>query len=468
MPAPRSSRPPESAGFSLAIPFLALVGVLASPASLWALDATQHGASPSLMMATPFVLLLLGIGLFPMVAPHWWHVDLNKALFALVLAIPVAWSTPWSGTLHALLEYMAFMTLIGSLFVVSGNIHLEGTWPGTPRANTALLGIGAVLANLLGTTGASMLLVRVLLGTNRDRKHRVHLVVFFIFIISNTAGLLTPLGDPPLFLGFLHGVPFQWTLGLAPQWLLVNGLLLASFWLLDSTLFRESGQPLPVETPAKPALAPTLFVQGSHNLMFLLGIIGAVLLKGWLGESVGALLACSGLMAAMAWLSLTTTPRALRKLNGFSWAPVAEVGILFSGLFVTMGPAIALLEHNSQKLGVTQPWQFYWYTGILSSFLDNAPTYVAFGSLALGGAHLGPGADIGDLAGLEGGAFLAAISCGAVFMGAMTYIGNGPNFMVKSIAEASGIRMPGFFGYMVWSCCLLLPILGICCWVFFL
>ena len=446
----------------------ACLGVLVSPVSLWALDASQHAATPGLLVATPFVLLLLGIGLFPLLAPHWWHRDINKAIFAAVLAVPVVWNTPWAGTLHALLEYVAFMTLIGSLFVVSGNIHIEGTWHGTPTSNTALLALGAVLANLLGTTGASMLLIRVLLNTNRNRKHRVHLVVFFIFIISNTAGLLTPLGDPPLFLGFLHGVPFQWTLGLFPQWLLVNGLLLTAFCLFDSTLFKES-PPSPRDEPqGRPILAPTLFVQGSHNILFLLGIVGAVLLKGWLGESMAALLTCSGLMAAMAWLSLSTTPRALRTLNGFSWAPVAEVGILFAGLFVTMGPAIALLEHHSQKLGVTEPWQFYWYTGILSSFLDNAPTYVAFGSLALGGAGLGPSADFGDLAAMRGGALLAAISCGAVFMGAMTYIGNGPNFMVKSIAETSGIRMPGFFGYIAWSSCLLLPILGVCCWVFFL
>ena len=467
MAAARGLRTPGIPDLFRLASLLALAYFLANPARLLALDADRHGEAPSLVMATPFALLLLGIGLFPILATRWWHHDLNKALFALVLSVPVILSAPWGGTLHALLEYLAFMALVGSLFVVSGNIHLEGTWPGTPLANTALLGIGAVLANLLGTTGASMLLVRVLLGTNRARRHRVHLVVFFIFIVSNTAGLLTPLGDPPLFLGFLHGVPFQWTLGLAPQWLLVNGLLLAIFWILDNRVFREVPEPASAQNGPTPSLSPTLFIQGSHNILFILGIIGAVLLKGWMGESVGALLATSGLMASMAWLALATTPRALRALNGFSWAPVAEVGILFAGLFVTMGPAIALLEHNSQRLGINEPWQFYWCTGLLSSFLDNAPTYVAFGSLALGGANLGPGADIGDLAGFRGGAFLAAISCGAVFMGAMTYIGNGPNFMVKSIAEAYGIRMPGFFGYMAWSGCLLLPILGICCWVFF-
>lgn len=448
----------------------AVLLMMAGSGKLLAIDSDLHGSTPSLLASLPFVLLLMGIGLFPLLIPHLWHRDSLKAVFALALALPVALTAPWHGILHALLEYLAFMTLIGSLFIVSGNIHLEGTWPGTPRANTALLGLGAVLANFLGTTGASMLLVRVLLGTNRGRQHQVHLVVFFIFIVSNTAGLLTPLGDPPLFLGFLHGVPFHWTLGLAPQWLLVNGLLLALFWLCDSRFFadRVHGDPETAEKSASHRLSPTLFVQGGHNVLFLLGIIGAVLLKGVMGESVGALVLSSGIMALMAWLALRTTPAALRALNGFSWAPVLEVGILFAGLFVTMGPAIALLEHNSESLGVTKPWQFFWYTGLLSSFLDNAPTYVAFGSLALGGSGLGPDADFGNLTQLDQGILLAAISCGAVFMGAMTYIGNGPNFMVKSIAEASGIRMPGFFGYLLWSCGLLLPVLVICCWLFFI
>ncbi len=464
------SKPLGRKCFSLSLFPVAVLMLLAGPERLFALDSAQHGPTPGLIAATPFVLLLMGIGLFPLLIPHLWHKDSIKALFALALALPIALTAPWNGTLHALLEYLAFMTLIGSLFIVSGNIHLEGTWPGTPLANTSLLGLGAVLANFLGTTGASMLLVRVLLGTNRSRQHQVHLVVFFIFIVSNTAGLLTPLGDPPLFLGFLHGVPFHWTLGLFPQWLLVNGMLLAIFWFCDSRVFADRTTPA-LETAGKSTpyrMSPTLFVQGSHNVLFLLGIIGAVLLKGALGESVGALMLSAGIMGLMAWLSLQTTPQALRTLNGFSWAPVLEVGILFAGLFVTMGPAIALLEHNSENLGVTKPWQFFCFTGLLSSFLDNAPTYVAFGSLALGGSGLGQAADFGDLTRLDQGILLAAISCGAVFMGAMTYIGNGPNFMVKSIAEASGIRMPGFFGYMLWSCGLLLPVLAVCCWVFFI
>ena len=464
---PHSTRLGQVRGWNLfCLPIVTLVALLVSPETLFALESGASAGKQPVWAAIPFALLLLGIGVFPLAIPHLWHRDSLKFWFALALSLPVALTTPWQGTSHALFEYLAFMALIGSLFVVAGNIHLEGTWRGTPLANTALLGLGAVLANLLGTTGASMLLIRVLLGTNRGRRHLVHLVLFFIFIVSNTAGLLTPLGDPPLFLGFLHGVPFIWTLGLAPQWLLVNALLLALFWALDCFIFAE--KPGPLAPTNRSQFRPTLFVQGSHNLLFLLGIVGAVLLKGSMGEGLVATLLSAGLMVLMAWFSLRTTSKILRQLNGFSWAPVLEVAILFAGLFVTMGPAIALLEENSQHLGINKPWQFFWLTGALSSFLDNAPTYVAFASLAMGSSGLTNAGDFGELTTYQGGALLKAISCGAVFLGAMTYIGNGPNFMVKSIAEASGVRMPGFFGYMLWSCGLLLPILAVCCWVFFI
>lgn len=447
------------------LPIAVLATLLLFPESLFALEFGASAGRQPVWTALPFALLLLGIGIFPLAIPHLWHRDSLKFWFALLLALPVVLTSPWHGTSHALLEYLAFMALIGSLFVVAGNIHLEGTWRGTPVANTALLGLGAVLANLLGTTGASMLLIRVLLGTNRGRQHSVHLVLFFIFIVSNTAGLLTPLGDPPLFLGFLHGVPFLWTMGMVPQWLLVNSVLLTLFWALDSFIFAE--KTCQVTTNQHSHFSPTLFVQGAHNLLFLIGIVAAVLLKGALGEGLGATLLSAGLMTLMAWFSFRTTNKTLRQLNGFSWGPVLEVAILFAGLFITMGPAIALLEQNSQHLGINKPWQFFWLTGALSSFLDNAPTYVAFASLAMGTSGLAESSDFGKLATYQGGNLLEAISCGAVFLGAMTYIGNGPNFMVKSIAEASGVRMPGFFGYMVWSCGLLLPTLGLCCWVFF-
>lgn len=445
----------------------------AAPGYTNSAEAMVSDSPPGLLAAVPFVLLLLGIGLFPLILPHVWHYDSIKVLFTMALSVPVALLLPAETTQHALLEYFAFMALIGSLFVVAGNIHLEATWRGTPLTNTALLAVGAILANLLGTTGASMLLIRVLLGTNRGRSRQVHLVIFFIFIVSNTAGLLTPLGDPPLFLGFLHGVPFTWTFGLMPQWLFVNGTLLGLFWLIDTRLAEKttdmgSGQSSTVNlAPGTNQLASTLFVQGEHNLFFLLGIVAAVLLKGRLGEGMFSLVASGGLMLLMGGLSIRTTPAALRRLNGFSWGPVLEVGILFAGLFVTMGPAIQILEHKSPELGIHHAWQYFWLTGMLSSLLDNAPTYVAFASLALGGSGLGSSANFGDLAHWEGGAILAAISCGAVFMGANTYIGNGPNFMVKSIAESQGVRMPGFFGYMIWSGAILVPLFGLCSLLFF-
>jgi Na+/H+ antiporter NhaD/arsenite permease-like protein len=329
---------------------------------------------------------------------------------------------------------------------------------GTDRYRAVQNRIGALLASLIGTTGASMLLIRPLLRATAARRHRAHAVIFFIFVVSNAGGLLTPLGDPPLFLGFLRGVPFGWTLGLWRPWLLVNGLLLAIFLVADTVLFRREGPQAPPAGPSSP-----LRLAGTVNLLYLAGVVVVLVASGVLGLPAGVQ---EGGMLLLAGLSLLTTPRALREENGFSWAPIAEVALLFAGIFATMIPALAILNSRGAELGLVAPWQYFWASGALSSFLDNAPTYLTFASTASGVM----GTDASNLAQLvatdRGASLLAAISMGSVLMGANTYVGNGPNFMVKAIAEQGGVRMPGFLGYMACSATILLPIFAAVTWVF--
>jgi Na+/H+ antiporter NhaD/arsenite permease-like protein len=381
---------------------------------------------------------------------------------------------------HSLKEYVAFIALLLSLFVITGGIFVKGSLAGTPISNTVILGLGAVLANVVGTTGASMLLIRPLLRANAARERKAHIFVFLIFIVSNTGGLLTPLGDPPLFLGFLRGVPFWWTFRLWLEWLVMNGLLLTVFNLVDQHIFdreerlRAGSQLEEVQEAVLP-----LGIRGSQNLVFLFGVILVIFFMGSFGEryfpngDVRALVQVVS-MLFLAGLSLLFTPNAIRRTNHFTWYPIFEVAAIFIGIFVAMTPALHLLETRGSEMSVHAPWQFFWATGGVSSFLDNAPTYLAFASLAVGvvnGIHPGAGLEAEHLRGLlaypEGVLFLTAISCGAVFMGANSYIGNGPNFMVKSIAEENGVRMPGFFAYMKWSACILLPIFGIVTLIFF-
>jgi Na+/H+ antiporter NhaD/arsenite permease-like protein len=330
--------------------------------------------------------------------------------------------------------------------------------------NTLFLAIGAILANLIGTTGASMLLIRPFLRANHARQRTAHLAVFFIFIVSNTAGLLTPLGDPPLFLGFLRGVPFQWTLSLLPIWALVVGALLLIFNIYDQYVFvRED-----VETPG--ALAEDvqshrkIHIQGGLNFIYLLGVMGAAIASGYFGWPRGIQ---ESIMIAMALLSWFTTARSVHHLNHFHFHPILEVAAVFAGIFVTMIPALEILEHSGPSLNLQQPWQYFWMSGILSSFLDNAPTYLTFCAMASGVV----GATAENLGALLhtplGVSLLRAVSCGSVFMGANSYIGNGPNFMVKSIAERSGVSMPSFGGYMLYSGSVLIPIFIIVTLVFF-
>lgn len=391
----------------------------------------EFGRSVPLWMVVPFALMLAGIAILPLSFPHAWEHNRNKGIFAVVLAVPTAAYLMMhypAGLWHSLLEYASFLALLGSLYAIAGGIHIRGDLEATPRTNTTILAIGSVLANLVGTTGASMLLIRVLLSTNRERKHISHVPFFFILIVSNCAGLLTPLGDPPLFLGYLRGVPFTWTLGLWPYWLLANVYLLVLFFILDRRAYqRESARDiLRDETQIEPVR-----IEGLVNFGLLAGVVGCIFLPTPTRE-IG--------MVALAVASLFGAPKHARESNKFSYGPIVEVAVLFAGIFVTMVPALALLEARGGELGLTTPSHFFLVTGALSSVLDNAPTYLTFLSAAQG-MHLGS-----DVVGVPT-VYLVAISVGAVFMGANTYIGNGPNFMVKAIAEESGVQMPSFFGY---------------------
>ncbi len=443
------------------------------------LAATQLlAAAPAdvpLLAVAPFVLLLLSIAVLPIVAHHWWESNRNRGIVAAALAGPVAlWLLvgPAHGVhwlAHAGLEYAAFLALLGSLFVITGGIHVGGALAGTPAVNTAVLGVGAAIASIVGTTGASMLLIRPLLRANAGRARKAHLVVFFIFVVSNAGGLLTPLGDPPLFLGFLRGVPFDWTLRLWGPWLFVNGALLAVFYGFDRVMARRE-PPTTAASDAGPRAR--LRLDGKLNFLWLLGVVLTSLVvgtvsrqQGWSQEVRDGALVLG--MVAMAVLSLVTTPAGVRPANKFSWAPIVEVAVIFAGIFVTMVPAMKLLDVMGAegRIALTEPWQYFWVTGALSAFLDNAPTYVTFATIACGVVGRATGVPI-DPSSLDrlaadptGAAYLAAISCGAVFLGAGTYIGNGPNFMVKAIAEENGVKMPSFFGYVVWSAAILVPVL---------
>jgi Na+/H+ antiporter NhaD/arsenite permease-like protein len=415
----------------------------------------------------PFAFLLFCIALLPLVAAPFWDRNRNKALLSFALGAPVAAWIAYlepAALIHTAHEYVAFVILLGALYVISGGIVVRGALAGTPGLNTGLLTIGALAASLIGTTGASMLLIRPLLRANSIRAQKAHVIVFFIFIVSNAGGLLTPLGDPPLFLGFLRGVPFLWTLRLFPHWLFVNGILLVLFYVIDSTIFRREDLATPgdLDEIAVEHQVP-VHVLGKLNFLFLAGVVLVLLASGNLPP--GALEAGVLIMAAASWV---LTPRLLRQENAFTWTPILEVAVVFGGIFATMVPALQILNARGAQFGLREPWHFFWASGSLSSFLDNAPTYLTFTAAASGVvgtdatalAHL-----IGDARGVP---LLTAVSLGSVLMGANTYIGNGPNFMVRAIAEASGIRMPSFFGYMAWSGAILLPLFGAVTWVFIL
>ena len=401
--------------------------------------------------ACPFGGLLLSIPVLQLTAPRWWESNRNKALVAALWAVPVAAGLAWDGPAgraelaRAAGDYGSLLALLTALYVVSGGIALTGDIRGRPRTNVAFLAAGAVLANLVGTTGAALLLIRPLLRTNSQREHVRHIPVFFIFVVCNTGGLLTPLGDPPLYLGYERGVDFFWTLRLWPQWAIVNGTLLAAFFVWDVLAYRREA-PEAVRRDAaavQPLWLSGWRLNGPLLLVILLAVIGKKYLPGPTTEVVLAVAA----LASWRW-----TPAAVRAENRFNWDPIVEVAVLFAGIFVTMAPALLLLGRHAERIGLTSPAEFFWVTGLLSSVLDNAPTYLTTGTLAAGAEG-----DLGRLA-ADRPAVLAAVSCGAVFMGANTYIGNGPNLLVRAIAEHDRFPIPSFLGYTCYAVAVLLPV----------
>jgi Na+/H+ antiporter NhaD/arsenite permease-like protein len=442
------------------------------------------GADLPLWTVLPFVALLLCVAILPLALPHWWEHNRNKAIVSGGLAAVVAiyLVAVWNHhgvheIVEKLKEYFSFIVLLLALYVISGGIYIKGSLSGTPLSNTAILAIGAVLASIIGTTGASVLLIRPLLRANKSRVEKAHVVVFFIFVVSNCGGLLTPLGDPPLFLGFLKGVPFLWTLErLWPQWLLVNLALLAIFNVYDQIVLDREERQRPGSQLEEVMKHEPLRIAGLFNFAFLAGVVAAIYCSGHFEWPFGVQ---EGIMLALAVASYFTTPAANHDGNKFTFGPIIEVAVLFIGIFITMAPALQILNAWGQDLrpdlgpfAMTHPWQFFWASGALSSFLDNAPTYLTFAATAAGIEQI----DVEvakylkiflDSGGAKAAALLAAISCGSVFMGANTYIGNGPNFMVKAIAEENGVKMPSFFGYMVYSGLILLPLFLVVTLVFF-
>ncbi len=462
-PNPPALRPVVGATRLLA----ALVAVLLVPACALASGASETSGvvMPPEYAVAPFVLLLLAIAVLPLAWPHFWERNRNKAIVAGIVSLPILayyLANDVPRLLVTLEDYLGFIVLLWSLYTISGGIVLRGNLTATPGTNTAFLAIGAVLANLFGTTGASMLLIRPMLRTNQDRQHKTHTFVFFIFIVSNIAGCLTPLGDPPLYMGFLKGIPFAWTLVLWPEWLFLNAALLGIYYLWDRRAFAREA---PGELAQDIADNEPVRLQGWLNVALIAGVLVTIFLSGQVGLPWYVR---DAVMVGLGLASYLLTPKALHRANAFTFNAIIEVAVLFLGIFVTMVPALVLLQYQGQELGVTEPWQYFWATGALSSFLDNTPTYLTFLALAQGSLDAPQAIDL--LKSVDGMAILEAISLGAVFMGANTYIGNGPNFMVKAIAEERGktrVAMPSFGGYMLYSCAILLPLFAIVSVLFF-
>lgn len=447
--------------------------------------ADLDGSRLAAWWGVPFAGMLLSIALMPLLIPKIWHHHFGKitAAWSLAFLLPFAVSAGPAAAggvvMHTLLgEYIPFIALLVALFTAAGGIYVRGNLHGSPGTNVAIMAIGALLASVMGTTGASMLMIRPLLRANDNRRHRAHVVVFFIFIVSNAGGSLTPLGDPPLFLGFLKGVDFFWTARhVFPQTAFLVAALLAIFWLMDRGWYREEGV-LPVDpTPDTRSWG----LDGAINFLPLALVVALVLMSGTWKPGIAFQIAGTSVelqqivrdvaLVGVTLLSLAITPRGVREANQFSWAPMAEVAKLFAGIFITMVPVLAMLKAGTAGPfaavahavtgadGQPLPWVYFWLSGALSSFLDNAPTYLVFFNLAGGDPQVLMNAMAPTL---------AAISAGSVFMGANTYIGNAPNFMVKAIAEDRGVPMPSFFGYMLRSGLFLLPLFVVMTFIWFL
>ncbi len=434
---------------------------------------------PALWMI-PFGIMLLSIAVGPLIAPKLWESNLTKLIVSIVLGIPVVVFMLVKGLSDELIntvffDYVPFIILLLALFVITGGIHLSGDIKAKPWVNTLFLAVGFVLASLMGTTGAAMLLIRPVLATNQQRQYKIHTVLFFIALVANCGGLMTPLGDPPLFMLFLRGASFTWFSTMWMEWLFTGSILLLLYFMADCWYYykKESWVALSADTRE---IEP-LRITGKLNFVWLIGIVASVaFINQGMIPAMGAedapiylkYLREIAMLIFMGLSLLTTSKKTRYEDNKYTWAPIIEVAALFIGIFVTMAPALIYLEQNAARLGFNHVWQFYYSTGLLSSFLDNTPTAVAFHSMALGLPESVAAAAAGIVDGeLNGVNFVAgvpemmlkAISIGAVFFGSMTYIGNGPNFMVKAIAEESGIKMPSFFGYMIkFSLIILLPI----------
>jgi Na+/H+ antiporter NhaD/arsenite permease-like protein len=430
----------------------------------------------------PFIVILLAIAIIPLLHGPWWESNQNKAVVSVLCSLPIVAYLLWLGPsgqkalVEILHDYYAFIILLVALFTISGGIHLEGDLRATPLVNTIFLGLGAMLASFIGTTGAAMLLIRPLLKTNSERKHKAHVFIFFIFLVANIGGSLLPVGDPPLFLGYLFGVPFFWTLRLWPLWLTEVAILLAIFYMWDTWAYsKESKEDLRRDLRQQKPLK----VHGKINLLLILGVLASVIFfrnyevngteinLSWLTQPIMILLALISFVLdtqsrQKAHKRGHTEFKSPREHNYFTFAAMVEVALLFIGIFITMTPAICLLKARGAETGVSHAWQFFWMSGGLSSFLDNAPTYATYFALGQGVTKglLATSANLPIVpiaSGPIGEDILMAISAGSVFMGANTYIGNAPNFMVKSICEEAKVKMPSFFGYMLYSCSILVP-----------
>ena len=474
--------------------FLGSLGLMCLSSPISALAAEEEGAAAAavpLWMCIPFAGLLLCIAILPLVKGEWWekHQPHAVAAWSLVFVIPFAVLFGAGSALETVLEcmindYLTFIVLLFGLFCVAGNITMSGDLAGSPRVNVGLLALGTLLSSWIGTTGASMLMIRPVVKMNAWRKRKRQIVIFFIFLVSNIGGCLTPIGDPPLLMGFMRGVPFFWSLKLLPILIFNMVVLLSVFYVIDMHAYRQD-----IASGLKPDISKPgteVKLRGVHNLIFLVMIVAAVILSGTLpsmpmfqdaqGNTLGihifgevtlswpAIIEIAIILLA-AFLSFKTTDVEIRRENHFTWGAIQEVAVLFVGIFITMQPALMILEANGSRLGLTEPYQMFWAAGALSSFLDNTPTYLVFLTTA---GSLGFAEGMVTARGTVPVKMLMAISCGAVFMGANTYIGNAPNFMVKSIADENGVRMPSFFGYILWSLSFLIPVFILDMLLFFL